>query len=313
MSATATGRRYERLLFFAGPLAFVCVLVLFVALAFDRQQDRVEARCLGLMANHLEANIADLSAVYSGKSVTIREKSINDYWLALSLFAIDVPNISCYKYWRRFVPGDYTEKRKLLDPHSLLDRVKRSAADVENKPLSMYGIEVPDKATISILGTPVQMGLKTFLGVMQVALCPVLLLWLGSLYNTRHRESLYISQMADVRNLYPHLVNAYPVLFNSHGQRLGPRRRGLAGWIHYGVDKYFVPGISAIIRLGLLVMFIGPPTVAYIASLYFASPDPSLLWVLGVVVVFFALMNMLAELLPWHINKRFRIVAPPAT
>ena len=75
MSASTMGRRYERLLFFAGPLAPACLLILFVALASDRQEDRRRAKCLRSAADLIKEHQGELTKPLSGGRAAIRENT----------------------------------------------------------------------------------------------------------------------------------------------------------------------------------------------------------------------------------------------
>ena len=54
MSLSNLGRRYERLLFFAAPLALACILTLFVVFASNTQIEQSTARCFEQAAALLE-------------------------------------------------------------------------------------------------------------------------------------------------------------------------------------------------------------------------------------------------------------------
>ncbi len=153
--------------------------------------------------------------------------------------------------------------------------------------------------------------LLTLVRVMQVVLGPVLLLWLGCLYNTRHRETLYIARMSDVRQLYPHLINVYPLGWRDAGSSKLPRKKS---WLNYGLDRYGVPGSYVIVRLMLLSCFVGPPVAFYSFSLFRLALGPTpyagSFIATGALVLVFALGCAMCELLPWHLNKRFLVNRP---
>ena len=102
-----------------------------------------------------------------------------------------------------------------------------------------------------MFGTEIVLELVTLARALQIALGPILILWLGSLYNTRHRESLYIGKSTDIRQVFPHLINVYPV-----GVILPELRR--RSWIGY----YRPAGLAVLfwtVRAALVSLFIGPP------------------------------------------------------
>lgn len=176
----------------------------------------------------------------------------------------------------------------------------------------MYGIELPESATVSVLGAPIKVELPALARIMQVVLGPVLLLWLGCLYNTRHRETLYIARMTDVRQLYPHLVNVYPTSWRDVGEGRLPRKKS---WLKYGWERYGISAYFVLMRLTLVSAFVGPPTAFYAISLFrltlVTNQYAGLIAGIGFLVAVFGFGIALCEAFPWHVNKRF-LIGPPA-
>lgn len=303
MSANLIGRRFERLLFFAAPLAVASLLVMFVALASDQQEERKRAKCLRSVVETINVHQADLEQAQQGRRVVIRGTATTDYWLALRFVLIpwEVTNPKCVQHYPAF-----NDKAKLATPKALMEKALTEAAALESKPLSLYGIELPEKATLSLLGTPIKMDLTTLVRVMQFALAPVLVLWLSSLYQTRHRETLLIARLSDVSALYPHLMNVYPVSLRGDAAWEPPRRKS---WSKFLFLKYCLPAICALTRISLLSVFIGPPIGFYFSSIYLLRGDDFSIVsaAMGIVVGFFAFATAVSEFLPWHVQKRFRV------
>lgn len=301
MSATTMGRRYERLLFWAGPLAFASFLVMFVALASDKQEERRQAKCLRSVAEVVTQNIEILEQARQGKPVVLNNKSPTSYWLTFRYVMIpwEVRNPECLQHFKPIGIDD-----KMPAPQVLLERVKSQAASLEARPLALYGVELPEKATVSLLDTPLKMDLLTLARAMQVALGPILLLWLGSLYNTRQRESLYIAKMSDVSYLYPHIVNVYLVNMRGDAAWDSPRKKS---WARYISVTFVIPALYAMVRISLLSAFAGPPVIFYLTSVYMLRGDSySLIFlIMGFGVAIFALGNAMFEVYPWHVSKRF--------
>lgn len=309
MTASSMGRRFERLLFFAGPLAVASLLVVFVALASDQQEERKRARCLRSVADAINLNEGDLESARQGRRVVIGGKETTDYWLALRLVLIpwEVHNSGCVQH---FPPFDI--KEKILAPKALMEKTKKEAAALDTRPLSLYGIELPEKATLSVFGTPLKMDLTTLVRVMQIALGPMLILWLSSMYQTRHRESLLIGRMRDVSTLYPHLINIYPVVMRGDSAWERPRKKS---WSKFLLLKFGVPGVYALTRIALLSVFVGPPVSFYVLGVYLLRGDAysTVFLTIGVVVSIFAFATGLCEFLPWHVQKRFSLAMTSAT
>ena len=301
MSSGTMGRRYERLLFWAGPLAFLSVLVMFVAMASDIQGERRQARCLRAFAEVIEQNSNELERARHGEKVAIRGKETDSYWFAIRMALIpwEVRNSECERYVPRLVAQD-----KILAPQNLIENAKKQAATLEATPLSLYGVDLPDKATLSLLGTPVKMELLTLVRVMQLALGPVLLLWLGSPYHTRHRETLQIAKMSDLGSLYPHIINVYPVFMRGDAAWDSPRKKS---WLRYGAELFGFPAFFALTRIALLSAFVGPPVAFYLTGVYVLRGDvysPVSIG-MGLIVGIFAAGNILCEIHLWHVRKRF--------
>lgn len=306
MSAGNVGRRYERLLFFAGPLAVACVLVLFIAVASDQQDERRRAKCLRAAVTAINGYDAELNTAWAGKPVRIQNDVTSDYMLALRLALIPVEvRDRCEDYFDLADKVSVQQWRKR--PADLVKWLDERVKTLQSKPISLYGVEVPEKATLNVFGTPVKMELQTLVRVLQLALLPILLLWLGSLFHTRHRESLFNARASDVRHLYPHLINVYPVNYHERGFALPALKR--KSWTLYAVIVHGVPFMFALARISLLCVFLGPPVVLYLASLFFAETGEyaGFFFATGMIVLMFALSNVIAELMPWQWKKRFTV------
>ena len=297
MSAREMGLRYERLLFLAGPLSLVTLLLLFVAIAADHRAESSQANCWIAAANAIEESRNGLDSAWDeqrlrinarvGKSPAYR-KAIIDVWIQAR---------SPRNCFRSLI--EMSDEELFKSPQLLVETFRKSAAVAMKSPVSMYGIEMPEIATISILGTQLKMELLTLTRALQVGLAPVLLLWLGSLYNTRQREAMYVSKMVDVKSLFPHIVNVYPV-----GNFPPIRKRS---WLSFYFRQFVVWIAYPVIRIGLISVFVGPPVVFYLLSLYFMSIG-EFNWVfllIAIVVCSFGLANLIVELLPSHLAKHF--------
>ena len=178
--------------------------------------------------------------------------------------------------------------------------------------IDYLGIELPEKATLSVLGTSIKIELLAFTTLLQVVLWPVILLWFGSLLNTRAAESLRIANTTDVSQLFPHIVNCYPMVPSKVAKRrvLPKNMRRLA--LHLGpfaarLSYEFQCLYVALIRASFLSIIIGPPVVALVYSFYLTYiPGYELIYMFAAgILVTFALMQILLEIMPWHYRKIF--------
>lgn len=151
-----------------------------------------------------------------------------------------------------------------------------------------------------MLGTKIKISLESLTALLQVSLAPVLMIWLGSLYNTRYRESLLIGKANDIAAIFPHLINVYPA-----GDIPALRKRSrLAYWIP---PTLVIRGMYSLTRVGLIAFVVAPTIGCYLASL-FLLPIEGITWLSilsGSLVGLFGLSVVAVELLPWHVGKIF--------
>lgn len=295
MSLSSLGRRYERLLFFAAPLALASILTMFVVFASNSQIERSTARCYESAASLLETKKDEADEAW--KTYT-KQKRIStakiDYEFKLRKIFIDTRLGSlCWN-----IIFEEVERRSAGGVDTFVSGLRTDSKRLFATPLRYPGVELPEKASVGLLGTQASIDLQLFVSLLQVVLAPLLLLWLGSLYNTRYRETLLISRAKVVTEIFPHLINVYPAVRYPE-----PRRR-----------SYFKPYLSnlfaliyTLTRILLLLMFVGPIVAAYVAGVLLADAGgyTPLLYVLAGVVGTFALALLLCEALPWHVAKTF--------
>lgn len=188
------------------------------------------------------------------------------------------------------------ETRSKQGPAALIESLRGDSRKLQATPIRYYGVELPEKATIGIFGTSVSVELRLFSNLLQIVLAPLLLLWLGSLYNTRYRESLIIAKAKVITEAFPHLVNVYPAVRYPDLRRRSPIKARL---------HHLFAFLYAAIRISLMLMFVGPAVAAAgIVLLHESQYFPGLL-LLASLVGIFALVVILCELLPWHYTKTF--------
>lgn len=293
MISTALGKRYERLLFFTAPISLAVMVVCLVALASSTQKERVEARCYTEAANIFTKKSTDLASKW-GKQPKKDALWYINYQLTLQKIWIQGSNIDdCYG----FIDKDIGKVHQ-LPPSDMLASWTNRANNLLQTPLSVYGISLPKHATIDLFVAKINVNLLTLTRVLQIVLLPVILLWLGSLYSTRYRESLTISRANSLADVFPHIINMYPAFTLS-----SPMKRNV-------LAPYAKPAacfIFAWVRVSLLSIFILPPVSVYLYSLYLVATEQSaVICVLaGTVVIFFSFTTIVAEFLPTHYRKVF--------
>lgn len=295
MSLPSFGRRYERLLFFAAPLALASILTLFVVFASNTQVERSTARCYEAAASMIDTKKDQADEAWNtyvkGKRSSLAKI---DYEYSLRRLLIDTRlGSSC---WNVVLPE--VERRSSNGIEAFVSGLRADSKRLLATPVRYPGVELPEKATLSLLGTKALIDLQLFISILQIVLAPLLWLWLGSLYNTRYRETLLIGRANLVTEVFPHLINVYPAV-----RYPDPRRRS---YVKPYLSHLFA-AMYAITRIILLSVFVGPIVAAYIASVVLAEAGPYafLLYVLAVGVAVFSLALLLCELLPWHVRKTF--------
>lgn len=293
MIGVALGKRFERLLFFTAPISLAAIVVALVAFASNRQAEHVEARCLLQAEKVFSEKEEELLDAWEAKK---KQKSVYpSYQLTLSRIWIygAFPG-RCYD----LIDKRIDEELHNISPDQLPSHIRERAANLQRTPLSLYGVALPQDATVDLLVTRITLDLSTLTRVLQVVLLPVLLLWLGSLYSTRYRESLTTASAKSLAEVFPHIINLYPAF-----DQPSPRKRDPLVPYLKGMARFFY----AWTRVGLLLIFILPPVVAYEYSLILGAMENfSFIYVIaGVVVGMFFLSNVIAEFLPTHYRKVF--------
>ena len=299
MSLSTLGKRYERLLLLAAPISLASIVTLFVVFATNAQEERARARCyesasafLETKSQALEAEWKKLSDTKSGRP----ERGIAEikYAYAVRRLLIDVQlGSTCYKSLL-----DESDNRYRDEPKVIISKLRDESKQLLAAPIKYAGVDVPAKANISLMGTNVTVELTLFANLLQIVLAPLMFLWLGSLYNTRYRETLLIASAKVVSDVFPHTLNIYPVIRYPE-----PRRRSLL--------KPYLPHLVGFLysctRVFLLLLIVGPSVGAYVASVLILEShtyyDEFL--ALAAMVVVSSLAVVIVEFFPWHWRKTF--------
>jgi hypothetical protein len=296
MSIQKIGVRYERLLILAAPISFACILVAFIAVASEAVTDKKNADCYDSAALLVEKNMQDLETKWKQREKIGKVEFANEYVSALAKYMIYGLGSRCeYKIGTQ-------DTNKAIPPKEFAEKLKLEARKIRQesakKPVRSYGIEMPEKVKIEFFGVGITINVLTLAQVLQLTLAPILILWLGSLFNTRYRETILIESAASISELYPHCINLY-----LNGKISELRKRSKLGYYL----KIAIPYMPTVFRILLLSIFVVPPTVLYCAGLfYLGSEDYIVLSVTaGFLVVCFTFINLVSEMNPWHSGKTF--------
>lgn len=294
MISAALGKRYERLLFLTAPISLAAIIVCLVAIASTKQKERVEARCYSQAANVFSEHLSKLESDWTSTKKK-DEFWLLDYKLRISKIWIYGSHINeCYDTIDKQIDAGIFKQ----SPAKMIDDLKAKADQLGQTPLSIYGISLPKQATIDLFVTEFKVDFLTLTRIMQVVLLPIIMLWLGSLYATRYRESLTTSEATSLAEVFPHIINIYPAFDQPSPRKrdpLAPYAKGIASFVY------------AMTRIALLSLFLAPPILAYLYSLYIVANEQFVFlpFIAGITVSLFALTTLVAELLPTHYRKIF--------
>lgn len=295
MLAIDLGKRFERLLLYSAPLTIACMFLLLFALASTSQKERVEARCNSIAANFIERNRVRFEQEWKEARPKRAGQPIrSSYWYAVTMAWLDEAGpLDCFPVIKPDIDIDAPKA-----PAELLKLFSSRAATLAQRPISMFGLEVPITATFDVSGTKVRIALGTIVNILLVAMSPALLVWMGSLYATRLREVLLIYRERSLYGIFPHILNVYLLSL--------PKRNGR--WEYIPKNERPAATIFIFSRILLLITFVLPPVLAYGTAVsislgannwYYIAP------VLGVLLIFLLHVIGLELTLPYS-RKVFR-------
>jgi len=297
MRLTQLGRRYERLLFLSGPLTLAGFLLALVSFAASNQRDQSPLRCYTAMAKLLAEN-GDIYADWQKNPPDPKQPSWNSAYnerLHRESIYLDPPG-ACYGALR-----DPIDRFSKDEPEKMSKELRNLADAILSQPLQISGIELPDKASVNLMGTVVKFSLLTFVQMLQIAIAPLLVIWIFSVAGTRFNETMRIAKTQDPADLFPHAVNIYKL----HPEKSRRKRSFLAYWLPHS-DVVFL----ALMRALLVTIVIAPPICSYIASLWYSQPF-EIVWLsvlMGFLVGIFSIASVAIELMPYHAKKTFESV-----
>ncbi len=302
MSLRSFGVRYERLLILSAPLSLACILLAFVSVASDVATDFERALCYENAAVMVDSESTGLEKEWAKRKLIDKETVARDYDTELHRIRFAVKPIMCYQQLPEL---DLLRTDVRIGPKELgkilKEKADRIRTEAEQRPIKSYGVEIPEKATVSVMGTTIGISIRTLVQILQLVLAPVLMLWLGTLFNTRYRETRLIENATSITDLYPHSINIY---WNASMLTLRKRSRSLI------LLSHTLLVLPALIRISILALFILPPAAFYCVSLFYQASEnhPLISFFAGLLVGTFALTNLTSELHAWHVTKVF----PPA-
>ncbi len=301
------GKRIERLLMLAGPLSFFSLLFLFISYSNTAHVETQIVERLRYAADAISDNTADLENRY--KLIKQAPKNLQDFYKSAYNSQLKSAVLEADRSRRAFNSvGGYAAysdtvlpriaSRGDQPPRQIAASLIDEADKIRRTRFTSLGIELPEKSKINFFGTEISIETSTYLTLMQISLAPVLILWLGSIYVTRYREALLIQNAKSISDLFPHIINIYPI-----GKLIDLKKRS---WIKF-YSRYFMFLFYFLIRLCHLSVFVAVPVISYAIGSYLQFNMDSNIYpmLLGALVVFISCSLVLVELLPFHFVKIF--------
>jgi len=288
------GRRYERLLFASAPISALAIFVFLVAYAATTGGARDVARCYERFAEMVYEQKGTLTEEWSKAQPMTKSPTWGfRYKYELSRLTVDLIPSTCYRTITSELDGRYR-----ADPESIATKLRADAAEIRKEPLVLSGVEVPSFTKLELFGNPVNIETTKLAEALQVVLAPIILLWLGNLYTTRYRETLRIARTRSISEVFPHIINMYPV-----GRLNEPRRRS---WLAY-MAPWAVALVYALTRLFLLLVFVAPPLIVYASGVWLLTELEGVFPWLGLAALLsmFTLIIVFLEFMPWHFMKSY--------
>jgi hypothetical protein len=262
---------------------------MFASIAYSEKAEVKTADCYGRARVLVMDDISIYRKLWSEEGQEKRypwtkyqERIINDF----------IRNSGCWDTLKALEDKIYRDH-----PDDLMVFLDSEVKKVDYNSLSYYGVDIPDKATVGVFGTKIKIGFRVFIQSLQVALVPILVIWIGSIYQTRFRELQTVVKADDVSLTFPHIINMYPI-----GYFPSMRKKNFLARHADKIWGFFY----LIIRWVYVSIVIVPPIVFFLAGLYYASLlnsqfAPAILWfIIGLFVAMLGLGVFVVEFFAFY-------------
>jgi hypothetical protein len=103
-------------------------------------------------------------------------------------------------------------------PSDIVSHLRTRSQELLQKSVRVWGIETPRQIPMNYLGIDYRVPSTFAAGSLLIALTPLLIGWIGSLYVTRQRELVAIEKLQDFTLVFPHILNMFPLLYSEFAQ-----------------------------------------------------------------------------------------------
>lgn len=260
MLAISIGQRYEKLLFWAAPITLATVAVLLIQLGYQVSKPINEARCIVFALERFEERLPNLNRSYEVLKRRNTATRIELYKGEFEIALLSHPKPQgCDKYFDAYLAANIRKS-----PSDIFKDLAETEKRLRESPVSLFGIEIPQATQFNLAGNTLKAPVPLLALVAQIALLPIMLLWLGSLYHTRFREAVLVNRASTIAQVFPHLINLFPV-----GKLDSPKKREMLVAHQATIIGLFF----SFLRFSLLTVFILPPTAAYVWSLWISANE----------------------------------------
>lgn len=198
-------------------------------------------------------------------------------------------------------------------PHEVVAALRERIASAAEKPVQVFGIQTSRLVPLQYGGLDYKIPASFLANVLQFALAPLVIGWLGSLYATRQRELRLIATIHDYKLAFPHILNYLPVIFLDLKRRFGTQEgrvsreinrvrsamlRRVALAISVALSQFghiFHRGVLLTFRWFVLILFAAPMVGFYAYSALTLWSSANHTFEFQYVVVATAIMVMLVQ------------------
>ncbi|MBU9217939.1 hypothetical protein KTD55_28130 [Burkholderia gladioli] len=227
------GRRIERLMYFGGLLVVACALQVYMVAtvnfigtdnpaAFSVLADRIE-ESQSRLQDLFSASVApptlrprDTSAeiAVTRKLLGLPPPELPPEPIAKDTYASSLDRLvleTAAKTGMRptVLSGRLDTKKPPLD---LVKSLRERQKELEKQPIVVWGIEAPITLPFQYGAAQYQVPNWVFANLLFIALLPLCIGWLGSIYFTRQREIFILRKVSDYKVAFPHILNILPIV-----------------------------------------------------------------------------------------------------
>lgn len=148
-----------------------------------------------------------------------------------------------------------------MPPSEIRKQLEQWRLEVSQQPKRFYDFQIPSNVALDVVGNRITSPITAVVALLQIALGPVLFIWLTSLLCTRAKE-LQLARHANINAmLFPHILNSFPLMTDA--PRL--KKKGAVPAVSVAVWGYVIQ--RAIAMACLVTLSAGAYLAALVASM----------------------------------------------